>query len=90
MVKKLVQFVSKEIAGIHQAAYVIGFFTLMSQVLALFRDRILAHSFGAGTTLDMYYASFRVPDFVFATLASLVSVAVLIPFFTVVGNLKMA
>lgn len=82
MVKKLVQFVSKEIAGIHQAAYVIGFFTLMSQVLALFRDRILAHSFGAGTTLDLYYASFRVPDFVFATLASLVSVAVLIPFFT--------
>ncbi len=82
MVKKLVQFVSKEIAGIHQAAYVIGFFTLMSQILALFRDRILANSFGAGTTLDVYYASFRVPDFVFATLASLVSVAVLIPFFT--------
>lgn len=82
MVKKLVQFVSKEIAGIHQAAYVIGFFTLMSQILALFRDRILANSFGAGTTLDVYYASFRVPDLVFATLASLVSVSVLIPFFT--------
>ncbi len=82
MVKKFVQFVSKEIAGIHQAAYVIGFFTLMSQILALFRDRILANSFGAGPTLDLYYASFRVPDFVFATLASLVSVSVLIPFFT--------
>jgi len=82
MVKKLVQFVSKEIAGIHQAAYVIGFFTLMSQVLALFRDRILANSFGAGTTLDVYYASFRIPDLMFATLASLVSVSVLIPFFT--------
>lgn len=82
MVKRIVQFVTKEIAGIHQAAYVIGFFTLMSQILALFRDRILANSFGAGATLDLYYASFRVPDFVFATLASLVSVAVLIPFFS--------
>lgn len=82
MVKRIVQFVTKEIAGIHQAAYIIGFFTLMSQVLALFRDRLLANSFGAGRMLDLYYASFRIPDLVFATLASLVSVAILIPFFT--------
>jgi putative peptidoglycan lipid II flippase len=54
----------------------------LSQILALFRDRLLAFYFGAGHTLDLYYASFRLPDFIFATLASLVSVSVLIPFFT--------
>jgi len=86
MVKRLAQFVTKEIAGIHHAAYLIGFFTLMSQILALFRDRLLAYSFGAGKTLDLYYAAFRVPDFVFATLASLVSVAVLIPFFSATSS----
>jgi putative peptidoglycan lipid II flippase len=79
---KLMSAVSGEIAGIHRAAYLIGAFTLLSQVLALFRDRLLASSFGAGHTLDLYYAAFRVPDLVFATLASLVSVSVLIPFFT--------
>lgn len=53
--------------------------TLASQVLALLRDRTFAHSFGAGQILDLYYAAFRVPDLVFALVASLVSAYVLIP-----------
>ena len=53
--------------------------TLGSQILALVRDRIFAHTFGAGATLDLYYAAFRVPDLVFAIVASLVSAYVLIP-----------
>lgn len=81
MVKRLISFLNKEISGLHQAAYLLGFFAILSQVLALFRDRLLASMFGAGNLLDIYYASFRVPDFVFATIASLVSVSVIIPFF---------
>lgn len=53
--------------------------TLASQVLALARDRIFAHAFGAGEVLDMYYAAFKIPDLVFALVASLVSAYVLIP-----------
>ena len=80
MVKKIFKLFSSEVSGMHQAAAVLGLFTLMSQILALFRDRILAGYFGAGHSLDLYYASFRIPDFIFASIASLVSISVLIPF----------
>lgn len=80
MVKRIFKLFSSEVSGIHQAAAVLGLFTLISQVLALFRDRILAGYFGASHSLDLYYASFRIPDFIFASVASLVSISVLIPF----------
>ncbi|TSC70208.1 MAG: Integral membrane protein MviN [Parcubacteria group bacterium Gr01-1014_46] len=66
--------------GLHEAAYLLGFFAICSQVLALFRDRILASEFGAGNVLDIYYSAFRIPDILFVTVASVVSVSVLIPF----------
>jgi putative peptidoglycan lipid II flippase len=53
--------------------------TLASQILALLRDRVFAHTFGAGEILDIYYSAFRVPDIVFALVASLVSAYVIIP-----------
>lgn len=80
MVKRIFKLFYSEISGIHQAAVLLGLFTLISQILALFRDRILASYFGAGQTLDIYYASFRIPDLIFASIASLVSISVLIPF----------
>ena len=57
----------------------IGFFTFLSQRLALVRDRLLANHFGAGTTRDIYYAAFRIPDLLFVSLGAVVSVYVLIP-----------
>ena len=80
MVKRLLDFLSREISGLHEAAYLLGFFAICSQVLALFRDRILASEFGAGNVLDIYYSAFRIPDILFVTVASIVSVSVLIPF----------
>lgn len=49
-------------------------------MLGLLRDHLLASAFGAGQTLDIYYAAFRVPDFIFVSIASLVSVYVIIPY----------
>ncbi len=63
----------------HEAAYLLAAFALLSQLLALVRDRLLAGTFGAGHTLDVYYAAFRIPDFLFATLASLLSLYALLP-----------
>ncbi len=80
MVRRLVSIFSREISGVHNAAYLLGIFAFLSQCLALVRDKLLAHQFGAGQTLDIYYASFRIPDLIFATVASLVSISVLIPF----------
>ncbi len=54
-------------------------FALLSQLLALVRDRLLAGSFGASHTLDVYYAAFRIPDLLFATVASLLSLYALLP-----------
>lgn len=82
MVKKLLSLFSREWNGLHEAAFLLGFFAILSQLLAIIRDRLLAHSFGAGQTLDIYYAAFRIPDFVFAGIASFMSALVLIPILT--------
>jgi putative peptidoglycan lipid II flippase len=80
MVKKLLSFISKEIGGLHEAAYLLGAFAVLSQLLALVRDRLFASTFGAAHELDIYYAAFRIPDFIFVAVASMVSISVLIPF----------
>ncbi len=80
MVRKLFSMIEKEISSVHNAAYLLAIFAFLSQLLALIRDRLLAHTFGASSILDIYYSAFRVPDFIFSSVASLVSIAVLIPF----------
>lgn len=79
MVGGLLRMVRSEVRGMHEAAYLLAVFALLSQVLALFRDRLFAASFGIGPTLDVYYAAFRVPDFLFATVASLFSLYAILP-----------
>jgi len=80
MVARVINLFYREIRGLHQAAYVLALFTLASQILALVRDRILAHQFGAGHELDIYYAAFRIPDLLYVLFASVLSVYVLLPF----------
>lgn len=80
MVKRILNLFGKEIKGLHEAAYLLAFFALLSQFLGLIRDRLLASSFGASTELDIYYAAFRIPDFIFTIIIALVSVSVLVPF----------
>ena len=65
MVARILQLFNKEFTNLHQAAYLLGGFAFLSQLLGLVRDRLLAHFFGAGATLDVYYAAFRIPDFSF-------------------------
>ncbi|MCK5285993.1 MAG: oligosaccharide flippase family protein [Candidatus Pacebacteria bacterium] len=80
MIKRVFNFLDKDISGLHKAAYILSFSAFLTQLLALLRDRILAHTFGAGEILDIYYSAFRIPDFIFITTASVVSISVLIPF----------
>ena len=79
MVKKFIDFFSKEFSGLHQAAFLLGVSSLVSQLLGLFRDRLLAHNFGASSELDIYYAAFRLPDLIFVSVGSVLAVTVLIP-----------
>lgn len=80
MIRKLFEKINQKWNSIHQAALLLGFFSLLSQLLGLVRDRMFAHSIGPGETLDIYYAAFRIPDFLYLSIASLASITVLMPF----------
>jgi putative peptidoglycan lipid II flippase len=80
MPKKILTFFNREFNGINEAALLLGGFAFLSQLLGLIRDRTLAGVIGAGPVLDTYYAAFRVPDFLYVSIASLASVTVLLPF----------
>lgn len=79
MVRRLISLLSTDVSSVHAAAYILAFSAIASQILALIRDRLLAHTFGASIELDVYYSAFRVQDFIFFSVASLVSLTVLIP-----------
>ena len=78
--EKILKIFQKEYGNVNQAAILLGFFAFLSQVLALFRDRAIAHFIGPSPSLDAYYAAFRVPDLIFICIASLASITVLVPF----------
>ncbi len=86
MAKRILGFINKEFNGINEAALLLGGFAFLSQLLGLVRDRMLAYMVGAGPTLDTYYAAFRIPDFLYVSIASLASVTVLMPF--IVNKMK--
>ena len=50
---------------ITRGALIIGASYFISAILGLLRDRLLAGRFGAGLELDVYFAAFRIPDFVY-------------------------
>lgn len=62
MIKKIIKSKTKSTIG---AAIIVGLSSLVSRFIGLARDKIFAHQFGAGNTLDAYYAAFRVPDLVY-------------------------
>lgn len=59
---------SKPLDTITHAALFIGAASFVSRIIGLLRDRLLAHLFGAGATLDAYYSAFLIPDFIYTLL----------------------
>ncbi|KKQ60000.1 MAG: Integral membrane protein MviN [Parcubacteria group bacterium GW2011_GWC1_38_22] len=64
------------------AAFIISLAGIASRLLGLVRDRILAGQFGAGDTLDAYYAAFRIPDLIYNLMIVGALSAAFIPVFT--------
>ncbi|MDR3559584.1 MAG: murein biosynthesis integral membrane protein MurJ [Candidatus Pacebacteria bacterium] len=84
MIKKLFNkniLNTKPSSSIASAAFIITTAGLASRALGLLRDRFLAGAFGAGNTLDVYYAAFRVPDLVYNLLIFGALSAAFIPVF---------
>lgn len=63
--KNQLKSLNKTVMG---GAILISVFSVLSKILGLIRDRMLASNFGAGQILDSYFAAFRVPDFIFNSL----------------------
>lgn len=76
------RIINGQINSITLAALLVALSSLVSRFLGIFRDRILAGEFGAGDTLDIYYAAFRIPDLVFNLLVLGALSAGFIPIFT--------
>lgn len=62
MIKRILNFESKTI---NAAAFLLFLSALGSRVLGLLRDGLLAGYFGGGRELDIYFAAFRIPDFLY-------------------------
>ncbi len=52
------------ITSVHAAAFLLASAGLISRLLGLVRNRLLAAHFGAGRELDIYFAAFQIPDFI--------------------------
>lgn len=70
------------VASLGGAAFIIALAGILSRLLGFVRDRLLASSFGAGDTLDVYYAAFRLPDFIYGFLVLGALSAAFVPVFT--------
>lgn len=62
-------------------ALLIAFFSFLSKLFALLRERLIAHNFGAGPESDIYYSAFRLPDLIFNTLVLGALTSAFIPVF---------
>ena len=60
----------------------LAIFALLSALLGVLRDRLLAHYVGVGITLDIYNASFRMPDFLYGAVLAFITAPTVIPFMT--------
>ncbi|MEK9175169.1 MAG: lipid II flippase MurJ, partial [Patescibacteria group bacterium] len=78
---KLPNLFRTDLINIHHAAFWLAFFSCISAILGLFRDRMLASIFGAGRSLDIYYSAFRIPDFLYTLMLFFAASTVIIPIF---------
>lgn len=76
---KVLNSQSKTITG---AAIILSGATLLSRLVGVIRDRVLAHYYGAGPVMDAYYTAFKIPDLIYSLLIVGALTAGFIPTFT--------
>ena len=60
----------------------LAFFSVLSLLLAVVRDRLLATYIGVGPVLDIYNASFRIPDLLYGAMLAFVTSGTVVPYLT--------
>ena len=79
MIQRVLNSQTKSLSA---ASLILAISYLLSAVLGLLRDRLLAGTFGAGSQLDVYYSAFTVPDFIALILIFGAIAAAVIPIFS--------
>lgn len=79
MIKRVYNLLFRNVSSITKTALMVGLFMLSAQLLGLVRDRLFAGQVGAGQELDLYYMAFKIPDFLYVSVATLASLTVLLP-----------
>lgn len=79
--KSISAFASKQ-TNIFTAAFFIILTTVFSQVLGILKYRLLVSLFGASSNLGVFFAAFRIPDFLFSVVIAGALSASFIPVFT--------
>ncbi len=84
----MIKLLSKRQLTIGSAAALLGFFTILAQLLAVVKNKLLSVHFGASTDLDIFYAAFKIPDIIFLVVGGLAVSSILIPIFTEKENIS--
>jgi putative peptidoglycan lipid II flippase len=74
--------VMDERGRVTRAAGVVGFFTLLSRLMGLLRDIVIAFLFGAHGTADAFFVAFRIPNLLRRLTAEGALTAGFVPIFT--------
>lgn len=63
-------------------SFILAFFSILSVLLGIVRDRLLAVYVGVGPTLDVYNAAFRIPDLLYGVFLAFITAGTVVPFLT--------
>ncbi len=80
-VRKFLYLIWDKKLTVSSAAVILATTGLVSNILGLFRERLIAGHFGASHQTDIFYASFRIPDLIFNLLILGALSSVFIPIF---------
>lgn len=67
---------------IFKNSLLLALFSVLSVVLGIVRDKLLAVYVGVGPTLDVYNAAFRLPDFIYGIFLAFITAGTVVPFLT--------
>ena len=76
------KFLNTQTKSVSFASLILAGSYLLSAMLGLLRDHLLAGRFGAGNELDVYYSAFTIPDFIALILIFGAISAAIIPIFS--------
>ena len=84
----MIKFLFKKQSTIGGAAALLGFFTILAQILSILKNKLLSVHFGASTDLDIFYTAFKIPDIIFLLVGTMAVGSILIPIFTEKENIS--